>query len=478
MIDIICDLYCRVSTTDQADDGYSLGEQEERLRAYAKAHGWIVHACHVDPGFSGSKLERPGIQAVIADAKAHRIQRVVTYKLDRLSRSQKDTLHLIEDVFLANGVDYVSMTESFDTGTPFGRAMIGILSVFAQLERENIKERMGMGRLAAVKDGKWRGGCGLPFGYRYISKSGDQGGRLVPDDMEAQAVRRMFELFLEGNTYANILRKVRAEYPLPGRGEKNKGSWTASILRNRIYIGEMYFKGQYYRGDFEHIVPDDVFWAVQKKIAEYQQELDANRKLPQHRGHMLTGFIYCGCCGSRMSYKSVPYTRKGDGVLTSYNSYCCAEKQRAGVRCPDSKQWVARELEDVVLTSVENLKLDEIQQTIPSNSPEISALEKRIATIDRQQEKLVELFTLGTISIEAIQKQSASLVAEREKLEERIDILRAADDSVSQAKFLEAVKKSSEIRTMDESQQRDLLRSLIKRLTVYPDRSVEIQWNI
>lgn len=145
---ILADLYCRVSLELQAEEGYSLQEQEERLRAYAKAQGLAIHAVRVDPGFSGASMDRPGLQAVLDDVRAHRIQKVCTYKLDRLSRSQKDTLYLIEDCFIPNGVDYVSATEPLDTGTPLGMAMVGILSVFAQLERQQIKERMAMGRIA------------------------------------------------------------------------------------------------------------------------------------------------------------------------------------------------------------------------------------------------------------------------------------------------------------------------------------------
>ena len=122
--DILVDLYTRVSTDTQAEEGYSLAEQESRLRLYAESQGWKVHAIHRDGGYSGKDLNRPGIQSVIADAQSHQIQKVVVYKLDRLSRSQKNTLYLIEDVFLENGVDFVSMTESLDTdgyrSCPFG----------------------------------------------------------------------------------------------------------------------------------------------------------------------------------------------------------------------------------------------------------------------------------------------------------------------------------------------------------------------
>ena len=149
-------LYIRVSTLEQAQEGYSIGAQKERLLAFCKAHDWLVADFYIDGGYSGSNLDRPGIQKLIAETGSFDL--VLVMKLDRLSRSQRDTLYLIEDVFLPAGVDFISMAESFDTSTPFGRAMIGILSVFAQLEREQIKERTFMGRVERAKEGLFHGG--------------------------------------------------------------------------------------------------------------------------------------------------------------------------------------------------------------------------------------------------------------------------------------------------------------------------------
>ena len=185
-------LYVRVSSAEQAKDGYSIDEQIQRLKSYSMAMGWKDAKVYTDPGFSGASLDRPALKELISDVKANKITRVVVWKLDRLSRSQKDTLYLIEDVFRANGCDFVSMTENFDTGTPFGVAMIGILAVFAQLEREKIKERMSMGKAGRNREGKWRGGGNVPIGYRY------EGGELQVDPFEAMQVREAFDLLLSG----------------------------------------------------------------------------------------------------------------------------------------------------------------------------------------------------------------------------------------------------------------------------------------
>ena len=161
-------LYIRVSTESQ-EEGYSIDEQKDRLLAYCKAHGWIVVAIFIDPGHSGSNLNRPAMQTMIEAAERRDADAVLVYKLDRLSRSQKDTLYLIEDVFMPNGVDFISMQENINTASVFGKAMIGVLSVFAQLEREQITERTMMGRDGRAKEGKWHGGGTEPIGYDYVN---------------------------------------------------------------------------------------------------------------------------------------------------------------------------------------------------------------------------------------------------------------------------------------------------------------------
>lgn len=176
-------LYPRVSTQEQALNGHSIDEQIERMNKYCEAMGWQVYKTYTDAGYSGANTDRPALKRMIKDIEAGKIDKVLVYKLDRLSRSQLDTLYLIEKVFLANNTDFVSMSENFDTSTPFGRAMIGILAVFAQLEREQIKERMMMGKEARAKKGHYHGSNCYPIGYDYID------GHLVPLEFEAIQIK-------------------------------------------------------------------------------------------------------------------------------------------------------------------------------------------------------------------------------------------------------------------------------------------------
>lgn len=185
-------LYERVSTITQAEEGYSIGAQIEKLTKFAESKGYVVVDHYTDAGYTGSKIDRPGINKMISDIEKGKIDIVIVYKLDRLSRSQKDTLYLIDDVFLKNNVAFVSMSEAFDTSTAYGRAMLGLLSVFAQLERENIRERIKMTFAERARQGLYHGGSSIPSGY-YM-----ENGLLKVNETEAFVVRRVFELYAEG----------------------------------------------------------------------------------------------------------------------------------------------------------------------------------------------------------------------------------------------------------------------------------------
>ncbi|MTO64834.1 recombinase family protein, partial [Turicibacter sanguinis] len=180
-------IYARVSTEQQVDN-YSIDFQKERTKAFCASKGWDNITEYIDGGFSGSNTQRPALQKLIKDIDKRLIDVVIVYRLDRLSRSQRDTLFLIEELFLPNNVEFISLNETIDTSTPFGRAMIGILSVFAQLERETINERMRFGRYKRVKDnGYYGGGLAEPLGYRI-----KEHGILEINEEEAEIVKVIY----------------------------------------------------------------------------------------------------------------------------------------------------------------------------------------------------------------------------------------------------------------------------------------------
>lgn len=220
-------LYMRVSTQEQAENGNSLEFQKEKLEAYCKLHEYKIVGEYVDAGVSGAKFNRPALDRLKDDVE--KIDIVLIYKLDRLSRSIKDTMLLIEDFFKPNKIDLISLSENFDTTQAIGMATVGMLSTFAQLERDTIKQRMMAGKVQSVKNGNYINNA--PFGY--VKKDG----KLVKDEKTKECVEYIFERLLDGDSTTRIANLLEEN----GFASLRKGLWhfmsINRIARNDVYAG-------------------------------------------------------------------------------------------------------------------------------------------------------------------------------------------------------------------------------------------------
>lgn len=225
-------VYTRVSTEAQAEKETSLEEQDRMAQAAIISKGWLYTKTYEDAGFSGRTMERPALQQLISDVEAGLVDAVVIFKLDRLSRRQRDCMTIIEDVILAHDVALVSLHETLDTSTPWGRAMIGILASFNQLECENITLRTSVCRNAKAREGKYAGGR-PPFGYRSVN------GELAVVESEADAVRRIFVMRSRGSTLAQIAETMNDLRVVTHTGSKFYQSTVRQILMNEdLYRGK------------------------------------------------------------------------------------------------------------------------------------------------------------------------------------------------------------------------------------------------
>ena len=240
--------YIRVSTDEQAEKGFSLQIQRERIAAQIAAKGWELYEVYEDGGQSGGKLDRPRLNDMLADIKAGKIQAVVVYKLDRLSRSQRDILKLIEDDFMGNDVELVSVMESLDTSTPMGMAMIGIMGVFAQLERDTIRDRTSTGRKAKAKTGGYSGG-GVPLGY-----ATERDSKVIHLDIgKVDTVKRLFALHSHGYKLQEIADRLNAEGHTTKQGKKFQPMQVSRILNRReLYEGQYTYSNGEIKADGLH----------------------------------------------------------------------------------------------------------------------------------------------------------------------------------------------------------------------------------
>lgn len=420
-------IYIRVSTQEQALEGYSIQAQTERLQAYCKAKGWSIFHIYTDAGFSGSNMDRPALSQLLDDVRAHRVGCVLVYKLDRLSRSQKDTLYMIEDIILKNNCDFVSMSENFDTSTPLGRAMIGILSVFAQLEREQIRERMAMGRAERAKSGLWQGGGRIPVGYDYTDE------HLVPNPIRAAAVKEVYALFLGGTPITSIKNIVNKKYAL-GLTDTT----VRSVLSHRLYIGDIVWQGNIYPGQHEPLIDTDTFARAQKLLRS-RARIAASKPDPFKSRTLLGGLLYCENCGARYLAKG---NYSGHGVRRVYRPYyTCYSRAKSNKHMiidPSCRNpaYAVVQLDYIIISEIRRIASDsqefnaivaaghsDADQQRRRNAEAEKAILHRLDEIDTHISRLLDLYQRG-LAIDKISDRLDALDKEKETLQESLQELR------------------------------------------------------
>src|SRR5271170_7373370 len=269
-------MYTRVSTEQGLEQDFnSLDAQREACEAYIKsqAHeGWrLVRDRYDDGGFSGGSMERPALQKLLIDVQARRIDVIVVYKVDRLTRSLGDFAKLVE-MFDKHDVSFVSVTQSFNTTTSMGRLTLNVLLSFAQFEREVTGERIRDKIAASKRKGMWMGGV-VPLGYR----AEDRALHVVED--HAEIVHSLFRRYLDAGSVVRLKQQLDAEsFRLPiridGAGRSTGGSPISrghiyKILSNPIYVGRIAHKGQAHEGQHPPIVPQELWDQVQQRLRDH-----------------------------------------------------------------------------------------------------------------------------------------------------------------------------------------------------------------
>lgn len=473
-------LYVRVSTTSQLEEGYSIEEQKAKLESYCDIKDWHVYKVYTDGGFSGSTTERPALEQLIKNAQSKLFDTVLVYKLDRLSRSQKDTLYLIEDIFLKNNIEFVSLLENFDTSTPFGRAVIGLLSVFAQLEREQIKERMQLGKLGRAKAGKSMMWAKTSYGYNYDKETGS----MTVDEYEALAVKEIFTSYLAGMSITKLRDKINEEYP-------KQPAWSyrtiRGILANPVYCGLNQYKGQTFQGTHKPIISLVDFEQTQRELAKRQQTAkELSNPRPFQAKYMLSGLAQCGYCHAPLKV-ILGAVRKDGSRFKRYECYQRHPRKTRGVtvyndnkRC-DSGYYDMELLEHYVLTRIAQLQNDpdKIQELfLGDTSPAIDkqAIQKQIDSLKLKLSKLNDLYLDDRITLDELRTKSADFIKQRNALED--EIKKASNDKqAGKREKIEKMLDASSVLEMSYDNQKVIVRELIDKVQVTSDKIV-IRWKI
>jgi len=401
-----CAIYTRKSTAIGLEQEFnSLDAQREACEKYIEGQGhqgWRVIPEHYDDGgFTGANLERPAFIRLMDDMDAGKLDVIVVYKVDRLSRSLLDFAKVM-DRFNNAGVAFVSVTQNFSTADAMGRLTLNMLMSFAEFEREMIAERTRDKIAAARRKGKWTGGA-VPLGYDVVDK------HLVVNDLEAVLVREIFDLYLHHRSSLAVTKILNDTGRFTKRHLTKDGKlkrprpWAKDavlrVLRNPVYAGYIPYKGEVHEGEHDAIVEREVFTRTQTLI-------DGNgvRKLRKGANptYLLRGILRCACCGRAYTPGS---TTKNSGK--EYRYYRCVTRDKYGKReCP-ARPLPADAIEEFVVERIREAALggdlalgitSELQDLFEGRRKDLlterQALPTEIARLSREGHKLVE--SLGT----------------------------------------------------------------------------------
>jgi len=322
-------IYCRVSTEEQAAEGFSIRAQEQKLKDYSNVKDWSIFNIYVDEGISGKNLtERPAISRMIEDIRSGHVKNVLVFKLDRLTRSVGDLVYLI-DLFKTCRCDFNSLTESIDTSTASGRMFIKIIGIFAEFERENIAERVRMGKERKAREGYTNNSHSKSYGY-------DRGNGVriqTINEIEAKNVRIVFDMFVNHNMSYTAIAKYLNMQGIPSK----KGSlWNSAsireMLKNCNYIGairySMHDPDRKFVTEGKHtaIISNELFEAAQvlmqknKKLAPFRRPDEQN---------YFVNFLYCDECSDKYLPQNVVYHNK-KGRAVCYGFMCRKRLLKSG----------------------------------------------------------------------------------------------------------------------------------------------------
>ena len=355
-----CAIYTRKSTEDGLEQEFnSLDAQRESAEAYIRSQlseGWeVIPTLYDDGGFTGGNMDRPGLKKLMTDIEAGKIDCVVVYKVDRLSRSLLDFSRIVES-FDKHGVALVSVTQQFNTANSMGRLMLNVLLSFAQFEREIISERTRDKIAATRRKGKWTGGIPL-LGYDIDPR----GSKLVVNENEAVRVRQIFELYIDHRSLLAVAKELGERKWFTKRWVTKKGVSRGSrvfdktslhkLLTNVTYVGDLKYKEEIHNGEHDGIV-DRVLWDQVQTILR-RNAMNRGADVRNRFGALLGGLLRCVGCNSAMSPAHT--TKNGN---KRYRYYVCCSAQKRGWDTCSTKSVPAAEMENFVVSQVRGLTSD------------------------------------------------------------------------------------------------------------------------
>lgn len=506
-------IYARVSTTEQAEEGYSIDEQQRLLTEWCERNGYIVHEVYADRGISGKSItKRPALIKLLEDAKNKKFDVVLVWKTNRLARNILDLLKIVE-VFDQNYISFRSYTENHETETSQGKLQFHMLAAIAEFERNTISENVKMGMLARAREGKWNGGRVLGYDLEDVSTEGDKRKhtRLVINEKEARTVRRIFELYIAGNGYKAIANCVNKEGHVGKRGKPFSISTIKTILENPVYVGMIRYdvrrnwtdkrRGNMnptpilQQGEHQPII-SQLDWEKAQQILKKR----SNKPNRVHGGTFpFTGVMKCPQCGAGMVVMRTVNKLK-DGTRKTLEYYACGAWKNKGTSVCRSNAIRADKAESYIFERLQALAsnqqlIKEVAERVNSKrsnhdeplQQEYQALLQELAQARRKKEKAMELYEEDIITKRDLQERLSKVNEHIEQLELRLQPIKLQlqsfkvhtinEETIQEvmANFHKAFKQA-----ITQEQQKHLVTLIIKEITLNEKRevdSIQIQFN-
>ena len=445
-------IYVRVSTEEQAKEGFSIRAQEQKLKDYARIKEWAIHKIYIDEGISGKNItDRPQINQLIKDIKKGLIKNVLIFKIDRLTRNTSDLIYLI-NLFNEYNCAFNSLCESIDTQTPSGRMFIKIIGIFAEFERENIVERTKLGFERKVKEGYSL--CTRTASYGYTRNIGDKIQKI--NEKEAVIVREVFDMFVHhGKSFLDIAKNLN-ERNIP---TKENSVWIARSIRNMLtncnYIGKVRYatkdeeRNFEVQGNHEPIISNELYEEAQELISKISKK--SYTKRPKEENYF-SGVLYCAKCGARLVTHNDLYKNKsGEKIFKS--GYRCSNYIRKTCSASNiSQKSVETAFMDYIeqiedFSAINEIQLEENRKAKDNNIKLIEKLNNQLKNLENKEKEILNSYVDNNLNFDRYIQLKDYIEDEKCKVCKQLEEVSAIEEDTEEM----IIKKEDIIKNLKEN---------------------------
>lgn len=456
-------LYVRVSTEEQATEGYSISAQTQRLKAYCVAQDWSISGIYIDEGISAKDMNRPKLQEMVKDIEKGKVDCVLVYRLDRLTRSVLDLYELL-GIFEKYGCKFKSATEVYDTTTAMGRLFITIVAALAQWERENTGERIRMGLQEKVRQGKYAA-IQRPIGYDLDYSTGE----LTINPKEAKTVKLIINKYLSGMGSNRVARYLNERNILTRNNNKWTDNTIMKVLKNPIYMGTIRWNKDkeeplFVEDSVPPIIDKDTFLEIQKTI-------DRRRHMSPKQVsscYIFSGPLKCKSCGRSLSGTKAKF-KLATGEIKTYKSYRCLAVKKG--LCEGSKNISELKLEKAFLQYIKDLDLP-AQEVVAATKEEVvdfSEIKKELNEIEKRKKKWQFAWVQEYIDDEEFNARMTEERQNENRLREELEV--PVKEETDHNEIVEMINQiEANWTSLEEEEKKNFVQMFVKRIEVSHDR--------